>query len=77
MGTVLSMMSGMPCSWAIFATGSMSNTFTSGLPSVSPYTARVVGRIARRKFSGSSGSTKVVSMPRREKPMPSWPTVPP
>src|SRR3954470_22740548 len=71
------MISGRPCSCAITATGSMSNTLTSGLPRVSPYTARVLGRIARRKLSGSSGSTNVVSMPRREKPMPSWPTVPP
>ncbi|MNL45604.1 hypothetical protein D3C87_1682630 [compost metagenome] len=44
---------------------------------VSPYTARVLGRMARAKFSGSAGSTNVVSMPRRLKPTPSCPTVPP
>jgi hypothetical protein len=36
-----------------------------------------VGPHRAAKLSGSDGSTKVVSMPRREKPMPSCPTVPP
>ena len=47
--SLLSKVSGRPCSCATCATASMSKTFTSGLPSVSPYTARVVGRIARQK----------------------------
>ena len=41
----------------------MSTTLISGLPSVSAYSSLVFGLIARRKFSGSSGSTNVVSMP--------------
>ena len=71
------MTSGTPWAWATSAIAAMSSTLTSGLPMVSPYTARVFGRMARVKFSGSDGSTKVVSMPRRLKPTPSCPTVPP
>jgi hypothetical protein len=41
----------------------MSSTLMRGLPMVSANTALVFGVIARRKFSGSSGSTKRVSMP--------------
>jgi hypothetical protein len=35
------------------------------LPSVSPNTSRVSGRIALAKFSGVPGATNVVSMPKR------------
>ncbi len=41
----------------------MSTMLMAGLPSVSEKIAFVFGRIARRKFSGSSGSTRVASMP--------------
>ena len=43
LATVLSITSGSPCSCAMAATGSMSNTLTRGLPSVSPNSARVLG----------------------------------
>ena len=62
--TVLSTMSGRPFSWAIFATVSISNTSFFGFEIVSPKNALVLGRIALRHDSGSSGlSTKVTSMP--------------
>ena len=38
-----------------------------GLAMVSPYKARVFEVIALRKFSGSSGSTNLTSMPKRRK----------
>src|SRR5450631_76189 len=61
--SVLSMTSGTPASCAIAATAAMSSTLSCGLPSVSAYSALVLGLIARRKFSGSAESTNVVSMP--------------
>ena len=64
---VLSITSGMRFSCAIAATSSNGNTLIRGLPSVSPYRIFVLGRIARRKFSGSAGSTKVTSIPSRGK----------
>ena len=43
----------------------MSSTSSPGLPSVSPNSSRVFGRIAARQPSMSDGFTKVVSMPNR------------
>jgi hypothetical protein len=63
LGTVLSMMSGTPCAWATSATAAMSSTTMLGLPRLSAYTARVLGRMAAAKASGWVASTKVVSMP--------------
>ena len=63
-GTVLSMISGMPLSWATLETPSMSKTSFFGLASVSPKNALVFGRIAARHCSRSSGSsTNDTSMP--------------
>ena len=56
---VLSTISGRSCSCAMAATASMSRTFPPGLPMVSPKNAFVVGRIAVRHASRSSGSTQV------------------
>jgi hypothetical protein len=49
----------------------------SGLPSVSAYRILVSVRIARRKFSGSSGATNVVSTPSFFRFTPSRVCVPP
>ncbi len=57
-------MNGTPASRAMAATAAMSITLIAGLPSVSEKMARVLGLSARRKFSGSSGSTRVASMPK-------------
>ncbi|MNW50172.1 hypothetical protein D3C74_276170 [compost metagenome] len=63
LGNVLSTISGMPCSWAIAATASMSSTSPFGLPSVSAYNAFVLSVIAARKFSGFEESTNFTLMP--------------
>ena len=64
MGNVLSMMSGTPFRWAIFANFAMSSTQPDGFATVSPNTHFVFGRnafwISR---SPASGSTNVNSMP--------------
>jgi hypothetical protein len=60
---VLSTMNGTPASRATAATAAMSITLMAGLPSVSEKIALVLGLRALRKFSGSSGSTRVASMP--------------
>jgi hypothetical protein len=56
-------MKGCPASRAIAPMAAMSITLIAGLPSVSEKIALVLGFSARRKFSGSSGSTSVASMP--------------
>jgi hypothetical protein len=43
----------------------MSSTSSPGLPTVSPNSSRVLGRIAARQPSMSPGLTKVVWMPKR------------
>ncbi len=58
--------SGRPLSWASAATVGMSSTSRPGLPSVSPNSSRVSGRIAARQPSMSPGFTKVVEMPKRD-----------
>nr|CRL80654.1 hypothetical protein CPGR_03861 [Mycolicibacter nonchromogenicus] len=64
MATVLSTISGTPCSWATADTPGMSSTSIFGLEMVSPKNALVFGRTAARQESRSSGSsTKVVSIP--------------
>ena len=60
---VLSTMNGTPASRATLPTASKSIMLMAGFPNVSEKTALVFGFSARRKFSGSSGSTKVASMP--------------
>jgi hypothetical protein len=60
---VLSTMNGTPASRAMAPTAAMSIMLIAGLPSVSEKIALVFGCSARRKFSGSSGSTSVASMP--------------
>jgi len=62
---VLSTSSGTPASCAMALTAGMSSTSRPGLPSVSPNSSRVCGRIAARQASRSPGLTKVVSMPKR------------
>jgi hypothetical protein len=63
-GTVLSTMSGIPFSCATALTPSMSKMSFFGLASTSPKNAFVLGRIAARHWSRSSGSsTNVHSMP--------------
>jgi hypothetical protein len=57
--------SGSPWSWASAATAGMSSTSSPGLPSVSPNSSRVSGRIAARHPSMSPGRTKLVWMPKR------------
>ncbi len=59
-GNVLSMISGIPASCAIFATASISRTLINGLPIVSANIAFVFLVIAFLKFSGSSGFTNLV-----------------
>ena len=56
---MLSITSGMLFSCAIFATASISRTLPRGLLIVSPKMHFVFGVMALRKFSGSSGSTKL------------------
>ena len=77
LGTVLSMMSGTPCAWATSATAAMSSTTMLGLPKLSAYTARVLGRMAAAKASGWVASTKVVSMPNLARLTASMVTEPP
>ena len=60
---VLSTMKGTFASRAIAAIAAMSITLMAGLPRVSEKIALVLGFNALRKFSGSSGSTSVESMP--------------
>ena len=55
---VLSTISGMPTEWAISAIASISTTTPPGLARLSTKIALHLGVSARRKFSGSSGSTK-------------------
>jgi hypothetical protein len=43
----------------------MSSTSRPGLPTVSPNSSLVFGRIAARQASMSPGLTKVVAMPKR------------
>ena len=62
---VLSTISGMPASWAMSATAAMSSVSSLGLPTVSAYSSLVSGLMARRKFSGSLGSTRSMSRPNR------------
>ncbi|MNC95100.1 hypothetical protein D3C83_121260 [compost metagenome] len=62
---VASTSSGIFASWAMALTAGMSSTSRPGLPSVSPKSSRVFGRMALAKFSGVPGATKVVSMPKR------------
>ncbi|MDB5751342.1 MAG: hypothetical protein JWP65_1763 [Ramlibacter sp.] len=57
--------SGSPASWATAATLGMSSTSSPGLPTVSPNSSLVWGRIAARQPSMSPGCTKVVAMPKR------------
>jgi hypothetical protein len=63
---VLSTSSGSPASWAMADTVGMSSTSSPGLPSVSPNSSRVLGRMAARQPSMSPGLTKVVVMPKRD-----------
>ena len=56
-GTVLSMISGTPTSWATPATPSMSKTSFFGFGIVSPKKATVLSRVAARHWSWSSGSS--------------------
>ncbi len=74
---MLSITSGTPCACAIAATASMSSTLSRGLAIVSAKIALVLGRSAARKFSGSSGSTKLHSMPKRSKVTENCDQVPP
>src|SRR5260221_13797011 len=60
---VLSTMKGMPASLAIAAIALRSTMLIAGLPSVSEKIALVLGFSALRKFAGSSGATRVESMP--------------
>ncbi len=62
---VESINSGSPWACATSATAGMSSTSQRGLPTVSPKSRRVSGRMAAAKAAGSRGSTKVVSMPKR------------
>lgn len=55
----------------------MSSTARLGLPRLSANTARVLGRIAAAKASGSLASTKLVSMPNFFRFTASMVTVPP
>jgi hypothetical protein len=57
------MISGTPSSLAMAATSAMGKSRSFGFGSVSPYQARVRSSVARRKFSGSDGSTNCTSMP--------------
>ena len=54
---VLSIRTGMPAACAIAAMRGRSITSSPGLPSVSPKTSRVSGRIAASNAAGSRGST--------------------
>ncbi|MND00003.1 hypothetical protein D3C83_184840 [compost metagenome] len=60
---MLSTMKGTPASRAILPIAAMSITLIAGLPSVSEKRHLVFGLMALRKFSGSSGSTSMDSMP--------------
>ena len=60
---VLSTIRGMPCSCAILEMASRSATSELGLPRHSVYKSLVLLLMAFAKFSGSEGSTKVVSIP--------------
>ncbi len=62
---VASTSKGTPASCAMADTRGMSSTSSPGLPSDSPSSSRVFGRIAARQPSMSRGLTKVVSMPKR------------
>ena len=57
--------------------GERSATTPEGLPTTSVYTSLVLGRMAAAKASGSSGATKVVSMPSRARVTSSSVRVPP
>jgi hypothetical protein len=76
-GTVLSTTSGTPCAWATAATAAMSSASKLGLPRVSAYTARVVGRRAAAKASALAPSKKVVSTPNLFRLTASIVTLPP
>ncbi len=62
-GRVLSMIRGIPASWATAATASMSRVFRDGLPTVSVKIALVLSVMAARKFSGSRSSTNLTFIP--------------
>jgi hypothetical protein len=74
---VLSTMSGMPASRAAAATASRSTTTPPGLARFSTKIALVRGPMARRKFSGSPGSTSRHFQPRRAKLWENWVMDPP
>jgi len=61
---VLSTMSGIPFSWAILATSSISMRSAFGLPSDSMKTALVLGLIAASSVLRSLPSKNVVSIPK-------------
>ncbi len=77
LGTVLSTTSGSPWACATSAMAVMSSTTMLGLPRVSANSARVLGRIAAAKASGSVASTNVVSMPNFLRLTASMVTLPP
>jgi hypothetical protein len=62
-GSVLSMTSGMPSALPIAETSSNGKVSSLGLPTDSPKNAFVLSVTARRKFSGSLGSTNLTVMP--------------
>ena len=74
---VLSTITGIPASRAIATTGSRSTTMPPGLARTSRKMALHRGVSARRKFSGSRGSTKWQVHPSRLKLIPNWVTEPP
>ena len=74
---VLSIISGIFALCAMSAMTGMSRISPPGLPTVSPSTSRVSGRIALAKPSWSRGLTKVVVMPKRGRVSPSMLRVPP
>ncbi len=74
---VLSTMKSTPASCAIAAIAARSATTPVGLDRLSTKTALHFGVSARRKFSGSSGSTKIASQPNFLKLRPNWVIEPP
>ena len=62
---VLSIMRGIPFSWAIPASASISVTFSLGFPIDSAYMAFVLSVIAFLKLPGSPESTNFTFIPKR------------